>query len=100
MGAASKCALASNVKAKLVEVLGEIPFGTVKRFSRIKIGRQVFHSKAYSWVSKRNSYAVAYRERVDQPESFGQQFIAMCSLNATLTIWICHLYIKIYNPSP
>ena len=42
-----------------------------RRLSR-EIGRQVFHSKAYSRVSKRNSYTVAYRERVDQPESFGQ----------------------------
>jgi len=57
MGATSKCALARNVKAKLVEVLGEIPFGTIKGFSRIKIGRQVFHSKAYSRVSLRNSYS-------------------------------------------
>lgn len=72
MGAASNCTLAENIKANLVEVLGETPFGTVKKFSRIKIERQVFHSKAYSRVSKRNSYTVAYRERMDQPESFGQ----------------------------
>lgn len=57
MVAASKCALARNVKAKLVKVLGEIPFGTIKGFCRIKIGRQVFHSKAYSRVSLRNSYS-------------------------------------------
>ena len=49
-----------------------MPFGTVKKFSRIKIGTQVFHSKAYSQVSKRNGFTVLYKEEADQFESYGQ----------------------------
>lgn len=64
--------MALNIKAKLVQSLGMTPFGTVKKFSRIKIGRQVFHSKAYSRVSKRNSFTVVYQEEADQFESYGQ----------------------------
>jgi len=72
LGAASKCTLAENVKNKLIQVLGLTPFGTVKKFNRIKIGRQVFHSKAYSRVYKRNSYTVVFKESGDQLESYGQ----------------------------
>ena len=72
LGAASRCTLALNIKAKLVQSLGMTPFGTVKKFSRIKIGRQVFHSKAYSRVSKQNSFTVVYQEEADQCESYGQ----------------------------
>ena len=72
LGAANRCKLAGNVKAKLIQVLGSTPLGTVKKFTRVKIGKEVFHSKAYSRVSKRNSYTVAYKEKGDQAESFGQ----------------------------
>lgn len=64
LGAASRCTLALNIKAKLVQSLGMTPFGTVKKFSRIKIGRQVFHSKAYPseivslWYTKRRQINV------------------------------------------
>ena len=72
LGAASRCTLALNIKAKLVQSLGMTPFGTVKKFSRIKIGRQVFHSEAYSRVSKRNCFTVVYQEEVDRFESYAQ----------------------------
>ena len=64
--------LALNIKPKLVQSLGMMPFAMVKKFSRIKIERQVFHSKAYSRVSKRNSFTVVYKEKADQFESYGQ----------------------------
>ncbi|KAJ7373292.1 hypothetical protein OS493_012883 [Desmophyllum pertusum] len=72
LGAASRCILDETIKPKLLQVLGLIPFGTVKKFNRIKIGRQVFHGKAYSRVSKRNSYTVVYKKREDQVEYYGQ----------------------------
>ena len=57
---------------KMVQVLGTTPFGTVKKFNRIKIGRQVFHSKAYGRVSKRNSYTVLYEKQAKQVDLYGQ----------------------------
>ena len=71
LGAASKCTLDENVKAKLLQVLGMTPFGTVRKFNRIKIGREVLHGKAYARVSKRNSYTVVYNKQPGQVESYG-----------------------------
>ena len=39
------------------------PFGTVRKFNRIKIGREVLHGKVYACVSKRNSYTVVYNKQ-------------------------------------
>ena len=72
LGASSRSTLAENIKGKLVQSLGMTPFGMVKTFNRTKIGRQVFHSKSYSRVSKRNSYTVVYKEKADQGDSYGQ----------------------------
>ena len=60
------------LRAKLLQALGETPFGTVKKFYRIKIGREVVHGKAYAHVSKRNSYIVVYKEEQGEAEYYGQ----------------------------
>ena len=59
LGAARRCILDRNLKAKL---LGETPFGTMKKFYRIKIGREVVHGEGYARVLKRNCYTVVYNE--------------------------------------
>ena len=69
LAAASKCILDENVKGKLLQLRGMTPFGTVKKFNSVKIGREVFHGKAYARVSKRNSYTVVYNKQPGQVES-------------------------------
>ena len=71
LGAATRCTLSDNVKSKLLWLLGETPFGCVKKFNRIKIGREVLHGKAYARVSKRNSYTVVYNKQPGEVECYG-----------------------------
>ena len=49
----------------------ETPFGTVKKFYRIKIGSEVVYGKAYARVSKRHSYTVVYKEEQGEAECYG-----------------------------
>ena len=60
-----------NQKPRLEEILGNTPYGTFKKF-RIKIGEQMFHSKAYSRAAKRNSYTVLYEKETGKDEAYGQ----------------------------
>ena len=94
LAAASKCILDENVKGKLLQLLGMTPFGTVKKFNSVKIGREVFHGKAYARVSKRNSYTVVYNKQPGQVESYGQvQFFLLheppCSHRIVRSCQLC-----------
>ena len=46
----------------LLAVLGLESLCTVQYFTRLQAGSQVYHSRMYKRVSKRNSYTVAYRK--------------------------------------
>ena len=72
LGAATRYIPDLNNKARLQELLGTTPLGTFQKFKRIKIGEQVFHSRAYSRAKKRNSYTVVYEEETGQFEAYGQ----------------------------
>ena len=66
----------------------------MKKFNRVKIGREVFHGKAYARVSKRNSYTVVYNKQPGQVESYGQvQFFLLheppCSHRIVRSCQLC-----------
>ncbi|XP_074612396.1 uncharacterized protein LOC141866757 [Acropora palmata] len=87
LGAASKCSLALNIKAKLVQSLGMMPFGTVKKFrlgDRCFIARRIhgYPSEIVSlWYTKRRQINLSPMDR----------FSSSCSINH-------HVHIGHYIP--
>ena len=62
LGARSSRELAEDEFAALADVLGYIPDSKkVLAFTRLKKGKEIFHSSAYKQVTVRNSYTVLYR---------------------------------------
>ncbi len=61
-----------NEKARLQELLGDTPLGTFQKFKRMRLGKEDFHSKAYSRAKKRNSYTVVYEDVTEKMEAYCQ----------------------------
>lgn len=62
LGARSSQELAEDEFVALADVLGYIPDSkNVLAFTRLKKGKEIFHSSAYKKVTVRNSYTVLYR---------------------------------------
>ena len=62
LGARSSRELAEDEFAALADVLGYIPDSKkVLAFTRLRKGKEIFHSSAYKKVTVRNSYTVLYR---------------------------------------
>ena len=61
LGTRSSWELAKDKYAALADTLGYIPDSRkVLAFTRLKKGKQIFHSSAYKKVTVRNSYAMLY----------------------------------------
>lgn len=72
LGARSPRELSENEFIALADVLGYIPDSrTVLAYTRMKKGKEIFHSSAYKKVSVRNSYTVLYQSD-ENNVNFGQ----------------------------
>ena len=62
LGAFSDIKLAQHVENAIIDVSGEGSLGWCQIFKRAKIHGEVFHSKSYGRVFRRNSHTVTYED--------------------------------------
>lgn len=68
LGAFSDLEVPKTVEKRIKDSSGDLALGRCQSFKRARIHGEVFHSKSYGRVSRRNSYTVTYEDNQKKRE--------------------------------